>query len=296
MHALDGPATRLGQARLVFVVGASGGSGASTLTAAIALHAARQWGSVTAVDGQPGGSGLDVIFGVDHVGGLRWPDLAGVDGAVDAPALAVRLPLCDGVRVLSHARPSPAPPAAAIAGVMAGLCGSAGPDVVVVDLPRYAVSLPDWGGWLADPFDGRLVVVVVADAGVVGLASLASTAPWVHEAVRRAGVVATVVLRGDAMTTGLIHDVEDAVELPIGAVVGHDREVTRDLARGRPPTVRVDADLEVGRQTRGRRVTVGRAARHPGRAAPGDPAGRHTVAAAAAGVCRLLLDAQEVAS
>lgn len=286
MHSLVAPPRRVGQARLVLVVGASGGSGASTLTAAVALHAVRHWSSVTAVDGQPGGSGLDVIFGADHVRGLRWPDLAGVEGAVDAPALAVRLPLCEGVRVLSQARPSSASSPVAIAGVMAGLCGASGPDVVVVDVPRYAVSLPSWGGWLPERFDGQLVVVVVADAGLVGLASLAATAPWVHEGLRRSGGVATVILRTDGVTAGLIQDVEDAVELPIGAVVGHDREVARDLARGRPPSVRVGGDASLQQGSGGRRGSRG----------AGGAAGRHTVASAAAGICRLLLGAEQAAS
>ena len=289
MPSISAPPGRLGEARLVFVVGASGGSGASTLSAAIALHAARQWGSVTAVDGQVSGSGLDVIFGVDHVSGVRWADLGAVEGAVDAPALAVRLPLCEGVRVLSQGRPGQAPPVTAISGVMAGLCGPAGPDVVVVDVPRHVAPLPSWGGWLTEGFAGRLVVVLLADAGLVGLASLAATAPWVHELPWRAGGAATVILRGDAVTPGLLTDIEDAVELPVSAVIGHDRVVLRDIERGRPPAARARADDGA---TPGWVPAGGRRARR----GAGGEVGRHTVAAAAAGVCRLLVGAQEAAS
>ncbi|MEI2827860.1 MAG: hypothetical protein V9F04_16785 [Dermatophilaceae bacterium] len=171
----------------------------------------------------------------------------------------------------------------AISGVMAGLSGPAGPDVVVVDVPRHVAPLPSWGGWLTEGFAGRLVVVLLADAGLVGLASLAATAPWVHELPWRAGGAATVILRGDAVTPGLLTDIEDAVELPVSAVIGHDRVVLRDLERGRPPAARARADdgatpgwVPAGgrRARRGAGGEVGAAVRRRGRGGSLPPPGR----------------------
>ena len=275
--------------RLVVVIGASGGCGASTLVAAIAAAAVRWWPAVVAVDGQVGGAGLDVLFGVDHVGGVRWGALHDVVGPVAADALAQRLPLRDGVRVLSHGRDGGrAPSAAAVAGVMSGLIGAGGPDVVVVDLPRYAVALTDCGGWFpevatsgeAEPRRAvTTTVVLYSDASVVGLAALAANAHAVKRTLTPRPVNCFVVLRADKVTTGLIQDIEDAVECPVVAVIGHDAVVHRDLSRGVSPGDRVELGSDGQRPPRGRRGWSS------SRTALG------SVAAAAARICAEIQDA-----
>jgi septum formation inhibitor-activating ATPase MinD len=57
------------QGTLLVVVGASGGVGASTLAAAIAVRAAAADASVALVDGCPWGGGLDVVLGADRRAG-----------------------------------------------------------------------------------------------------------------------------------------------------------------------------------------------------------------------------------
>lgn len=96
-----------GDGRLVRVVGGSGGVGASTLTAALAQVASGRMSSV-AVELDPCGGGLDLLFGAETAPGWRWGDLRAAAGHVEG--LAGRLPNVSGVDVLAHGRTSfPAP-------------------------------------------------------------------------------------------------------------------------------------------------------------------------------------------
>ena len=72
----------LGVGTVVGVVGGRGGGGASTLAVALGLAAARQGASVMLVEADPLGGGLDLMLGLEHAEGLRWPDLAGSRGRV----------------------------------------------------------------------------------------------------------------------------------------------------------------------------------------------------------------------
>ncbi len=130
------------RAVVLAVVGASGGAGASTLAAACAVRAADSGRSVALVDAAVGGAGIDVVLGIDHLPGVRWPELAGCRGRVDGLGLLPRMPRAGAVAVLAHSRDSPVwVGAAAERGVIAGLSDVL--DLVVVDVPR-AWSL---GGW-----------------------------------------------------------------------------------------------------------------------------------------------------
>ena len=119
------------------VLGSSGGLGASTLTAALGLAAARDGGPVVCVDGHLGSGGLDVSACVEHQAGLRWGDLAGAKGEIDGQALIASLPRCGGARVLG-AGPlgSTAPPAPVIRAVLRALRPQAA--LTLLDLPAGA--------------------------------------------------------------------------------------------------------------------------------------------------------------
>jgi NAD(P)-dependent dehydrogenase (short-subunit alcohol dehydrogenase family) len=131
--------------RTVVVTGASGGVGASTLAAALAARLAREARSSVLVDLDLIGGGLDVTCGVEHVEGLRWPDLARVRGEVDPGRLVSSLPRVAGCALLA-AGPSRRTPSAPEPGwsVVDDVVGSltAGGVTVVVDLPRWQV--PRW--------------------------------------------------------------------------------------------------------------------------------------------------------
>lgn len=237
--AMDRPPTPSPRGRLLAIVGASGGCGASTLAAATARYAAETGRSVVLVDGAAGGAGLDVVLGIEHVAGVRWPDLVGCRGVVDGPGLIARMPRSGSVAVLAHSRESPlAVAAAAVRGVVAGLVAAV--DLVVVDAPRSwsvgsvgsvssVVPVPSGsqapGGVQAD------LAVVVAGTGVVELAALAATAPRVARHVPQTHLV----LRGRRVSRALVDDVEAALDLPVLGVLGEDPQVARDVAHGIPP-------------------------------------------------------------
>ena len=238
---------------VLVVVGASGGSGASTLAAACALRAADIGCSVALVDTVAGGAGIDVVLGIEHLPGVRWPELAGCRGRVDGLGLLTRMPRAGAVPVLAHCRDSPVRVGAgAERGVIAGLSDVV--DLVVVDAPR-SWSLGGWAelggseGVDADESVNRyegsddpvspgppvgglaLRAVLVAGSGIIELAALAAAAPRVAALVPDT----FVVLRGHRLSGTVVSDVERALDLPVLGVLDDDQSVGRDLARGIPP-------------------------------------------------------------
>jgi secretion/DNA translocation related CpaE-like protein len=87
---------------MICVTGGSGGVGASTVAAALAMVAARQGVRSVLVDTDRRGGGLDLLVGAERVDGWRWPRLARARGHLGE--LAERLPCVDGVDVLSMGR------------------------------------------------------------------------------------------------------------------------------------------------------------------------------------------------
>ncbi|KYH42884.1 hypothetical protein [Branchiibius sp. NY16-3462-2] len=116
------------------VVGAGSACGASTLSTALTVTAARAGWSAVAIDADPWGGGLDNLFDLAADPGVRWPDLLGSDGALPAQPLLDRLPTTEsGARVVACDGPDPIPPGR-LREVIAA-CRRAS-DLVVVDLPR----------------------------------------------------------------------------------------------------------------------------------------------------------------
>ncbi len=98
---LDEGKSRTG-APVVAVLGGSGGVGASTLAAGLALASAARDGGAALVDVDVLGGGIDLLMGVEQSEGWRWPSLRGAEGYVGD--LRDYLPTADGVSVLSMAR------------------------------------------------------------------------------------------------------------------------------------------------------------------------------------------------
>lgn len=150
--------------RLVVVLGAGGGSGASTFAATAALAANRSGLRTLLVDADPCAGGVDVLLGIEGEPGARWADLAQSRGRISADVLAAALPTAGGLPVLSWGREGPAGiPADAVAAVLAA--GRRGFDLVVVDAARPPAPLTE------DALAHASEAVIVADARVRSIAA-----------------------------------------------------------------------------------------------------------------------------
>jgi MinD-like ATPase involved in chromosome partitioning or flagellar assembly len=247
---------------VIAFIPASGGVGASTLSAALAVRAAAADRRVAAVDldSLRGlGGRLDVVLGTEQHPGWRWGELAGVDGIVDGAGLARELPWSAGVAVLS----GPGVPVDAWPGVVpdvvAGLARAH--DVTVVDLPRDERLVRAVAGLLD-------ALVVVVGSQVPQLAAAAVCLPGLR-AVLEGGVALEgvalegaalkgvgprgpdgsgvlvgpvlepwVVLRGARADAEVEDLVSDELDVPVVGFVRDDPRVLADAVDGTPPGLR----------------------------------------------------------
>lgn len=212
---------------LVGVIGGRGGAGASTLTCALGVTAARSGRAVLVVDADPLGGGFDLLLGVDQDDGRRWPDLRGASGRLAWPTLRQALPSAHGVSVLSHQRGSAAEPGVDTMLAVTRSARRAG-GLVLVDLPRWLGAAPAAVVGSAD----RVLLVVPADlrscaaAGRVADAVCALT-PLVQLVVR--------VWRGCPLS---VESVVQTLQLPLAAVLRADAAAARSVDDGVPAGVR----------------------------------------------------------
>jgi secretion/DNA translocation related CpaE-like protein len=210
------------RAPTIAVVGGSGGSGASTLAAALALTAADRGHAILLVDADPLGGGLDLHLGSD-VDGMRWPDLASTSGRLAAPALREALPRVREVSLLSWGagESQPLTPESIRSVVTAGQRGHG---LVVVDLPRWVDDAAAEALTLAD----HTLLVVRGD--VVGVAAARRAARSIRSIARGISVVmvgGSSGLPGDLAT--------DLLDLPLIATMRPDRRVAGDIDDGLGP-------------------------------------------------------------
>jgi secretion/DNA translocation related CpaE-like protein len=207
-----------GDGRVLAVVGGSGGLGASTLAAGLAVRAAKRSLSVTAVELDRCGGGLDVLFGAEQTDGWRWGDLVSAQGHLGD--ISDQLPKMCGVRLLSTGRESadscegrlPVGPAA-VRAVLGSLRRSY--DLVVLDSGQ------------ATPESGDTVFVVAAEVRAV------LAARTVLED-RPDSDVNLVVRTGKGLR--LSPDiVADSLGLPLVGVFHEDPRLPQSLEAGSPP-------------------------------------------------------------
>jgi secretion/DNA translocation related CpaE-like protein len=212
---------------LLAVIGGRGGAGASTLAVALAWAVAEQPRTVTVVDLDPFGGGLDVALGVERVDGLRWPQLNRMRGAVPSAALREQLPAVGGLAVLSMAA-SVAPDGDAVAlpdrpAVTSVLDATRrGQGVVVADLPRWSTDAAN--AVIADCTTALLVVP--ADVRAV-----ASATTCAHR-LRSLCDDVRVVVRIDGRSRLRANDVTSALGLDLLATVRHEAGLTAAADRG----------------------------------------------------------------
>lgn len=231
--------------RVIGVVGACGGAGASVVAACVAHGLRRSGERATLVDLDAHGPGTDLLLGSDAGRGARWPDLAEARGEVDGMGVVAALPRWGMVPVLSGT-PSGAPPDdQVVLDVCRGLVRAG--ETLVLDLPRpggwgsatrYAAGAGpdlDRAGQGVRQLLARCSVVLV----VVPLTLPATVgAPRVRDALRAAGVTdVRAAVRGPAPGAVDEDDVSAALGVPVVAVMGRDAGLARAVERGDGPAL-----------------------------------------------------------
>lgn len=213
-----GPAPR---GRLVTVLGGSGGVGASTLAAGLALAAGAKGGGSALVDLDSAGGGIDLLLGAERVPGWRWPRLASASGRLGD--LGGELPSVAGVALVSMARAAVPElgrePVAAVCGAL-----QRDHDLVVVDVGRAG-----FGAGREALRLGRHAVVVVA-ATLRGVAAARQTLRLFEIADP---VVVVRRLPGGGIALGQI---EDALGADARAVLPDEPRLARLAEDGDPPS------------------------------------------------------------
>lgn len=203
------------------VVGGSGGVGASTLAAGVALAASGAGRGSALVEVDEQGGGLDLLLGAERAPGWRWPRLTGARGEVgDVRGLVPRVA---GVSVVAMGRgEQPAPlPGDAVVAVLGTLARHH--DLVVVDAGRAPVPVARHTVQGAD----QVLLVVASDArGVAAAAATAGRFAW-----DGAAAVVRAVPDGAAPEA-----VADALGLPLAGVLPQDSRLPRAAAEGAPPS------------------------------------------------------------
>lgn len=202
----------------VGVLGGSGGVGATTLAAALAVMAGRR-GRTVLVDLDPRGPGLATVCGFDEVG-IGWDELGQSQGRLSARALREALARRGQVGVLGWRAGGGVVPEALVRETFSA--ARRGHDWVVVDLPRVEDGRLGWTE-LCD----RVVLVVAAH-----LCGVASAARLVH-AWEADGRFATVVRTARGGPSA--EQVARAVGLPLLAELRPSRRLEEQLALGLGP-------------------------------------------------------------
>lgn len=219
-----------GGARLLRVVGGSGGVGATTLAAGLAQRAQRRGQSTALVELDPAGGGIDLVFGAEEVPGWRWPDLSSAVGHIGD--LAGQLPNVSGVDLVSTGRPRPGdgeattvgepglPRAEAVQAVLSSLTRSH--DLVVLDAGSHPDQLLG--------ARAQTILVVAAEVKALVAARTKLIGSGLDDAV--------VVVRsgpGRRLDPDLV---AQTLGLPVVGLVPHDAALPVALESGAPPGLR----------------------------------------------------------
>lgn len=205
----------------VGVVAARGGGGASTLTAALALTAAREGVPTLLVDADPLGGGIDLVVGCEDVAGLRWPDVAATSGRVSYAALRGALPTRERLSVLSWDRGvATAVDAATMRSILSA--GQRGSRFLPVDLPR---RLDDSAAEAAACCD---VLVLVCPTDVRSIAGAARMVLALGDLVAEI----RLVVRHGAGPSATADSVSELLGLPLLGAVPTRRATARSIDDG----------------------------------------------------------------
>jgi secretion/DNA translocation related CpaE-like protein len=220
--AAEGPPSNAG--KVLAVLGARGGAGASVFAVAVSLTALGKGDNTLLIDCDPRSGGLDVVLGDENEPGLRWPDMQLSAGRVAASALHMALPTRRKgnarMTLLSGARQGEGPAPDAVAAVVEA--GRRTGEIVVCDLPRQL----DLAAWAA--IDRCDLAVIVTPAEV--RASL--TAKQLVAELKARGVSPQLIVRGPAPGGLRPVDVEGAAKAPTLTMMKPEPRLAVSLDRG----------------------------------------------------------------
>ncbi|EPH03231.1 helicase/secretion neighborhood CpaE-like protein [Propionibacterium sp. oral taxon 192 str. F0372] len=200
---------------VVRVIGGSGGVGATTFAAALALRGAHRSMSAALVELDEWGGGIDLVMGAEKTPGWRWPDLTAASGHLGD--ITAHLPTVLGVDLLAmRATSNTTPSNAAINSVLASLRRS-----------HQLVILDSGARWEATSHVDHDVLLVAS--GVKQVLATRSRMEILglsdaHLVVRRRP--------GASLSPELVGE---ALGLEVNGVVGDDRRLATDAASGVPP-------------------------------------------------------------
>ncbi|MBN9608885.1 MAG: hypothetical protein BGO26_15230 [Actinobacteria bacterium 69-20] len=224
-----------GDSRVIAVVGACGGAGATVLATAIAVAARRAARPVLLCDLDPSGAGLDIGLGLEDAPGARWGDISASHGSFPADSLFRGLPLVAGkgadVAVLTYRRDGVADVGdvaaddgadLGVAATVLDAVGRAG-GLAVVDLPRARLAAVGEVVARAD------VTVLVTPADVRGCYAAARVVPRLADL----GASTALAVRGPSPGGIGARDIAAALHLPLVAAMRPQPALDKALEAGR---------------------------------------------------------------
>lgn len=208
-------------ARVVAVLGGSGGVGASSVAAGMALAASASGRSCALVEVDELGGGLDLLLGAERTPGWRWSRLAGASGEVgDVRGL---LPAVAGVPFVAMGRGDTAAPLPgdAVVAVLGTLARHH--ELVVIDAGRAPLPVA------RHTVQGADEVLLVSGSDARGVAAAAATLTRFEAS--SVGVVVRAMPGGAAPQA-----VASALGLRLAGAIPHDRRLPKAAAEGVPPS------------------------------------------------------------
>lgn len=213
------------QNRCIAISGAVGGSGVSTLSAALARTAAAegQYQCIGLLDLVESSGGLDLLLGVEDTPGIRWPDLSLGEGHIDYEALDQAIPHTsyDHIGVLSQARSSVAGAGSltdavpTIRRVIHSIHEAATSVLGVLDCPTIFGQPENNLAQLISEEADLVVLVVPAEIRAVAAAAGRSAE------LKSAGINPLIVLRHRSWSGLGVKEVEDILQEEVLVEIGH---------------------------------------------------------------------------
>jgi secretion/DNA translocation related CpaE-like protein len=220
--AMEGPASSTG--KVLAVLGARGGAGASVFTVAVGLTALKSGDNTLVVDCDPRGGGLDVVLGAESDKGDRWPDLQLSAGRIAATALHNALPTRRKgnarLSLLSGARKGESPAPDAVAAIIEA--GRRAGEVVICDVPRQLEAT----SWTAIDRADLTIIITPAELRAT------ITAKQLAQELSKRGANPQLIVRGPSPGGLRPDEIAASAGVPLLATMRPEPQLAQSLERG----------------------------------------------------------------